>query len=444
MRVVQERVALEDVLSHAAPLDRRDAPLLRALVFGTLRWHHRLQWQLSQLLTRPLRREHAALAALARVGLYQLQELRIPDHAAVSATVDAAAALGHGQAKGLINAVLRRYQRERSKLDRRMADDAEALFAHPRWLIEQISHDWPRDWRRILEQNNVAPPMWLRINARRTTREGYAAELAAAGLRAASSDRAASALLLAEPLPVDALPGFAAGLVSVQDAAAQLAAGLLDPRPGQRVLDACAAPGGKTAHILESCPELGDLWALDRDATRLEKVAQNLDRLGLRARLLAGDATLPEQWWDGRPFERILLDAPCSATGVIRRHPDIKVLRRAHDVQRAVALQARLLAALWPLLEPGGRLLYATCSVLSEENRAQVERFLGVTPDAALVGPGPGGHLQILPGSVAEAAAGEANMDGFYYACLEKRGVLRSPRVSRRQHDSVAQRTEFS
>ena len=414
-------IALARVVTAAAPLDAalaepdvapRDRPLLKALVQGALRWHQRLEWQAGELTTRQLKREQAELAALLRIGLYQLQESRIPPHAAVSATVDAAALLGVPRAKGLVNAVLRRFMREREALDLRMQSVPRALFSHPPWLIDALRRDWPNDWRRVLEQNNCPPPMWLRVNLLRTSREEYLQELATAGIAAVPAADVPSAVLLAEPASTDELPGFAAGRVSVQDAAAQLAPSLLEPEPGQRVLDACAAPGGKTGHLLEACPALDELVALDRDPLRLERVRENLTRLELDAKLLAADATAPGEWWDGRAFDRILLDAPCSAVGVIRRHPDIKVLRKPGDVDRAAALQAKLLDALWPLLAPGGRLLYATCSVLARENSAQIEQFLARAPDAALVR-----THSVLPG--------QTNMDGFYYACVVKQDVAR-------------------
>ncbi|HET8697895.1 MAG TPA: 16S rRNA (cytosine(967)-C(5))-methyltransferase RsmB, partial [Gammaproteobacteria bacterium] len=395
-RVVRERVAADEALeAHGAPAPR-DASLLAALVYGALRWHHRLEWQAAQLLARPVKAGQHELKALLRIGLLQLQHFRIPPHAAVSATVDAAAELGLRGATGLVNAVLRRYQREREDLDARAVEDDEAAFSHPRWLIDELRAQRPEHWHAILEANNAAPPMWLRVNARRVTRADYLERLTAAGLRAEPSAEVATAVVLDEPQPVTSLPGFAAGDVSVQDVAAQRTVEFLDLRAGQRVLDACAAPGGKTCHILEAC-SVAELWAVDREH-RLPLVRSNLERLGLAAKLVAGDATRPADWWDGRPFDRILLDAPCSAVGVIRRHPDIKVLRRPADVAAAVGLQAELLRALWPLLAPGGRLVYATCTLLRQENDDQIAAFL-----AADHGAGPPPELaetprQTLPG----------------------------------------------
>jgi 16S rRNA (cytosine967-C5)-methyltransferase len=404
-------------LLPAAGIAPHDQPLLAALVFGALRWHYRLEWQAQRLLDRPLPGDRAVLAALLRVGLLQLQALRIPVHAAVSATVDAAALAGARNARGLVNAVLRRYLRERAALERAMQDEPEARFAHPRWLIDAVRADHAGEWAEILDANNAAPPMWLRVNLMRTTRDAYLDELEAAGLAGTPAPDVKSAIRLAEPVAVDGLPGFGAGLVSVQDVSAQRAAAFLELSAGQRVLDACAAPGGKTGHILEAAGGVGEVWAVDRDAARLTRVRENLERLGLPAKLVAGDATAPDAWWDGKPFDRILLDAPCSATGVIRRHPDIKVLRRPGDVDAAVALQARLLRALWPLLAPGGLLVYATCSILNRENAVQIGAFRVAEPELAAAEVV--ASLQLVPE--------EAGGDGFYYAVLRKPHLLRTP-----------------
>ncbi len=404
---------LDDALRDLPPLGERDASLARSLAYGACRWHHRLEWQVSELLDRPLPAREAELAALLRIGLLQLDAMRIPDHAAVSATVDAARLIGAPRAKGLVNAVLRRYQRERGRLEAAMADVPEASFSHPAWLIELLRRERPADWREVLDANNSPPPMWLRVNLARCSRERYLERLDAAGIavdRAALEGAPRGAILLAEPLPMTRLPGWDDGDVSVQDAGAQGAAARLALEPGQRVLDACAAPGGKAAQILEECPGLAELVAVERDAARLETARETLGRLGLRATLVHGDATVPADWWDGAPFDRILLDAPCSALGVIRRHPDIKLRRTAADIERAAELQSRLIDALWPLLRPGGRLVYVTCTWLRRENDAQVERLLAAAPDAALAADFP--PLTIRPG--------EANRDGFYYACIDK------------------------
>jgi 16S rRNA (cytosine967-C5)-methyltransferase len=412
-RVVKDGLSLDNALERSPQPAARDVALLWSLSYGVLRWHHRVQWQASELLERPLKARDAKLAALLRLGLFQLQWLRVPDHAAVSATVAAAQQIGAGRAKGLVNAVLRRFLRERSELDRRMVDAPRAVASHPDWLLDTIKSDWPAKWPEIVAANNQTPPMWLRVNRCRIERAAYLEMLAAAGIAIASDYPSNGAIQLAVPQAMSTLPGFDDGLVSVQDAAAQLAPEYLELEPGQRVLDACAAPGGKSAHILEVCPDLAELVVLDRDARRLASVVETFDRLGHRGTVIEGDAAEPSAWWDGRPFQRILLDAPCSAFGVIRRHPDIKVLRRLDDVRRVSVAQRQLLHALWPMLATGGRMVYATCTITARETTAQISGFLEETPGAELAGPGPGLGRQILPG--------EANTDGFYYACLNKK-----------------------
>jgi 16S rRNA (cytosine967-C5)-methyltransferase len=411
--VIRDGLSLEQALARFPNPPDRDAALLRSLSSGVLRWHHRLQWQVSELVDRPLKARDTELAALLRLGLFQLQWLRIPDHASVSATVDAARELGAGRAKGLVNAVLRRFLRERDELERRMAEVPSALASHPDWLLDTFQTDWPEQWQRIVAASNETPPMWLRINQRRISRADYLQLLSAADIGVEPAEPVDSAVQLSMPRPMRTLPGFTDGLVAVQDAAAQLAAGYLAAEPGERVLDACAAPGGKSAHILESCPELAELVVLDRDPKRLETLHESFTRLGHTGTVIEGDASEPSAWWDGRPFERILLDAPCSALGVIRRHPDIKVRRRIADVEEACEIQKRLLRALWPALAPGGTMLYAVCTTTHRETDEQVSRFISEMPNARVVGPGAGVGRQILPG--------EANMDGFYYACINKK-----------------------
>jgi 16S rRNA (cytosine967-C5)-methyltransferase len=398
--------------------DPRERALVQDLCYGVLRWWPRLEAVAAVLMRKPLKERDTDVHCIILAALYQLLYTRIPPHAAVDEAVNLAAALGKPWARQVINAVLRRFQRERAETLERADRDEAAALAHPRWMLDRLQVAWPDDWRRIALTGNERPPMHLRVNRRRCGRDEYLRELAAVGIAAAAHPHGAEALVLEHAFDVDCLPGFAAGRVSVQDAAAQLAAGLLAARPGERVLDVCAAPGGKTAHILELQPGLESLLALDRDAVRLQRVQENLDRLGLAATLMCADAGTPEDWWDGIPFDRILLDAPCSGTGVIRRHPDIKRLRREADITPLVAQQERLLEAAWSVLKPGGMLLYSTCSIIPGENDGQIARFLARHPDAAARrleaqwGRALSAGWQILPG--------EDGMDGFYYACLDK------------------------
>ncbi len=405
----------EALAAQATGLSGPDLSLLRAIAYGVVREYRLLETLSGQMLQKPLR-EEPQLQALLACGLYQLRAMRVPPHAAVGETVAAAEGLGKPWAKGLLNAVLRRYQREREALDGALPATAGIRQSYPDWLVAAVKQDWPDCWRTVLAGGNEAGPLSLRVNRRQGSREDYRATLAAAGIEAVAVDGAPEALRLASAVPVEQLPGFAAGAASVQDAAAQLAAGLLEALPGQRVLDACSAPGGKAAHLLE-CVQGLDLLAIDSDTLRLQRVAENLQRLQLSAQLESADAAKPVIWWDGRPFDRILLDAPCSGSGVIRRHPDIKWLRRDSDIPRMAELQQRLLRALWPLLAPGGMLLYATCSLLRAEGEAVVGEFLATHANAR--------ELPI------EAAWGEAckfgrrlmpggDFDGFYYARLGK------------------------
>lgn len=395
--------------------DSRDRALLSALLHAGARWWLRLDPALQALLDRPMQKRETAVHALLVLGLVQLEILQLPDYAAVAATVEATRALRRPAFANLANALLRRWLRERA--ERRVALDANVVTrtAHPRWLVDMLTADWPTQVSAILTANNVEAPLWLRANRRRTTRDALGAMFAAAGVTATSPEDFADALVLAQSTDVTRLPGYAQGLFSVQDGAAQLAPGLMDLRPGMRVLDACAAPGGKAAHILE-CADVS-LLALDRDPLRLPRMHENFARLGVQAQVVAGDAGDPHAWWDGQPFERILLDAPCSATGVIRRQPDVKLHRRATDIAALVAEQSRLLEALWPLLGRGGRLVYATCSVLSGENGSQVARFLSRHADAE-VRPVPVGWHRA--GAGVQNLPGEGDMDGFFYAIVEK------------------------
>lgn len=415
-RVMAERRFLDTALAELRRRlgdDRTDWALIQELAYGTLRWYHELKGIAALFLARPLKTKDADLHALLLVGLYQLRHTRIADHAAVNATVAAADIMGKPWGKGLLNACLRASLREESRVRRALAASAEMRYSHPAWMIVAVRRDHATAWERVLDANNERPPMVLRVNAARVSRPDYIALLSDHGLLASTHRQVESAVVLAESLPVERLPGFAEGLVSIQDAAAQWAAIRLDARPGQRVLDVCAAPGGKAAHVLERAA--AQLTALDRDPDRLARVRDNFARLGLSAKLVAADATAPTTWWDGRPYDRILVDAPCSATGVIRRHPDIKLRRLPDDLPKLVQTQAQILDGVWPCLAPGGKLLYATCSLLAEENERQVQNFVARHPDAAAEPWGSGDTpvgRQILPG--------EDGMDGFYYASLRK------------------------
>lgn len=374
-------------LNQALPghLDRvsaRDRGLLQQLCYGTLREGPRLQALLGLLLDKPLKDKDCDVQGLLLCGLYQLDTTRIPDHAAVAATVGATRALKKHWAKGLTNAVLRRYLREREQLAPRL-DNASAA-SHPAWLYQKIQEQWPASAATIIEANNQQPPMTLRVNRQRLSPQAYLTDLQQRDIAAHATGISPYAIQLAQPLDVWDLPGFADGQVSVQDEGAQMAATLLQAGAGERVLDACAAPGGKTCHILEMQPQLAELVAMDVDELRLQKVSENLTRLGLVATMLPGDAARPPTSLEPASFDRILVDAPCSASGVIRRHPDVKLLRRESDVAQMAEQQLCILGGLWPLLKAGGTLLYVTCSILDEENSQVVQRFLAQQEDAGL------------------------------------------------------------
>ena len=420
-RVLQDDLtltqALEDAVKDCA--DPRDAALLAELCYGTLRWQPRLEALLARMLERPLKAADRDIGLLLILGLYQLAYLRVPPHAAVQQTVEACRGLGKDWAAGLVNAVLRRYQREKEALEVALAADEVARYAHPRWFIDELKRDWPDEWQAMLDAGNQRPPLTLRVNRRRGSREAYLARLAERGIAARACAHSEDGVTLDAPVDVSALPGFADGLCSVQDEGAQLAGLLLDAAPGMRVLDACAAPGGKTCHVLERHADLAGLVAVELDARRAARIRENLERLGLAAQVVVADAADPAGWWDGRPFERILLDAPCSASGVVRRHPDVKARRTPAEVAAAAGLQARLLAALWPLLAPRGKLLYVTCSVFQRENARQLEGFLAGHADAGALPLTADWGLPAGPGR--QVLTGEGGMDGFYYACLHKR-----------------------
>jgi 16S rRNA (cytosine967-C5)-methyltransferase len=400
--------------------DARDRAYARHLVYGVLRWLTALEWLADQLLRKPLRRKDRDVHRLILVGLFQLWKDDAAAHAAIHEGAESARKLGKPWAVSVINAVLRRFQREQADWIARL-EEKEERFAHPAWLLQALKADWPQDWQQIADANNLPGPLWLRLNRQFKTADTLDG-LAEGGFTVERHAVAREAIKISPAAPVHSLPGFEQGRISVQDPAAQLAAGLLRLEENHRVLDACAAPGGKACHILESAPGL-DLTALDQSPARLELVAENLGRLGITCggpvKLIAADAAEPAQWWDGVLYDRILLDAPCSASGVIRRHPEIKWLRSPGQVEDAAKMQARLLNRLWPLLGAGGILLYATCSVLRVENSKQIQQFIELHPDAELLETDSrwGRKLdygqQILPG--------EQEMDGFFYASLRKK-----------------------
>jgi 16S rRNA (cytosine967-C5)-methyltransferase len=392
-------------------LTAQDRAALQDIAYGTLRFLGEIDAVLGDLLERPLKDER--VRHLLRIALYQLAHTRAAPYAIVDHAVQTCVALGQRAAKGLVNGVLRNFLRNRDSLLERAKRTDEGRYSHPRWWIDKLRAQYPEHYRELLKSANRHPPLTVRINRRRSTVDDYVSRLASAGISARTVG--ASAVMLERPMPVERIPGFSEGDVSVQDAAAQEAALCLDLQPGQRVLDACAAPGGKTAHILE-CADV-DLLALDNDATRLERVQANLTRLHLSARLACGDAVQPHAWWDGKPYARILADVPCSASGVVRRHPDIKWLRRPDDIASFAERQRDILAALWQLLASDGKLLYATCSVFQEENNEQIERFLERHHDARrLTLPGPHIKTQQLAGQILP----DETHDGFFYALLQK------------------------
>lgn len=422
--ILADVVAGRKYLDHALvrrldpAADPRDRALTRELCYGVLRWYFRFDFILAGLMKKPLKAADTDIRMLMMCGLYQLDFLRTPDHAAIAGTVEAAKELKKPWAVALINAVLRRYQREQETLAADIAKSPQAYYAHPQWLIDVLSEQWPEHLETVLESNNRRPPLHLRVNPARISRDDYLSMLAENGIEATAAELTPCGVHILVPMDVQELPGFQAGLVSVQDFGAQLAAGLLDLQSRQRILDACAAPGGKTGHIAELAPEPAELIAVESDPDRMELLEETRRRLGFNAKVLCSDIIQNERWWDGTAFDRILLDAPCSATGVIRRHPDIKLLRSPDQITRLEETQRRILESLWPLLQPGGKLLYVTCSVLKQEGEQQIGEFLQHHPDAESETLALDRAItleygcQILPGT--------CDADGFYYARLLK------------------------
>ncbi|RUL75999.1 16S rRNA (cytosine(967)-C(5))-methyltransferase RsmB [Dyella choica] len=412
-------VSLRDAMEQRAPKlrDPRDRALLTALLSDGARWWLRFDAALDRLLDKPLRRKEPEVHALLVLGLVQLEILQLQDYAAVAATVEATRALNRPRLAGLANAVLRRWQRERASLLAELDAQPQTRHAMPPWLVRAVATDWPEQADAVFADSGREPPLMLRANRRRTSREALIEQLLCAGYNAAAHPWLADGIVLPHSSDVTRMPGFTQGQFAVQDGAAQVAADLLDVRDGQRVLDACAAPGGKACHLLERADIV--LTAVEFDGSRATRIRQNLERLGLQANLRIGDAAEPSSWWDAQPYDRILIDAPCSATGVLRRRPDVRLHRRASDIEALVMQQQRILVALWPLLAAGGRLVYVTCSLLRGENEAVVEQFLASHGDAQVlpvqlpVGQAATVGWQILPG--------DGDLDGMYYAVLERR-----------------------
>jgi 16S rRNA (cytosine967-C5)-methyltransferase len=417
--VIHKKHSLNGVLTAALiSLPDNDRSLCQQLCYGVIRWQPQLEAISQSLLTKSLRAKDADIAALLLCGLYQLRDMRVPSHAAISETVNACKTLGKPWATGLLNASLRNYQRQHDEIEAKILQQESAQYAHPDWLIQRFKQDWPEQWPAILEANNLQPPMMLRVNKQHGSRQDYLARMAQANIDASAIEFCSDGVVLDTPCDVFQLPGFSDGDASVQDGAAQLVAQALDLKPNLRILDACAAPGGKTCHILEQFPD-NHMVALDIDPRRLLQIKQNTDRLKLNAELIASDAVDVNNWWDGQLFDRILIDAPCSGTGVIRRHPDIKLLRRPDDIATLAEQQQQLLNKLWPLLKPDGVLLYTTCSALKQENEEQVASFLQDHPEAQ--------ENTILPNPAERRSfgyqrlPGDNILDGFYYASLSHR-----------------------
>lgn len=419
--LIQHQGSISTLLPAAASeLEERERPLLQQLVYGCCREFFRLQAIAERLLHQPLRQRDEDLLALILLGLYQLREMRIPAHAAISETVDCVDGLGKPRHRGLVNALLRRYQREREALDATLSRESDAFrYNHPSWMLDKLRHNWPDHWTQLIAENDHKGPMTLRVNEHLLTRDAMLSKLSDAGFDAYPGQLSRSTIYLHSPCDTARLPGFATGEISVQDEAAQLSADLLQLQPGQRVLDACAAPGGKLCHLLEREPALTQVIALELNPQRAERIRANLERQNLASRcdLRVADAA-SDEWWDGEAFDRILLDAPCSGSGVIRRNPDIKLLRRNEDLVPLASLQLQLLEALWRKLKPGGLLLYATCSVFPQENERVIERFSKLYSDL---------HVEPVPLDAGldrtygrQLFPQRDGHDGFFYACLRK------------------------
>jgi 16S rRNA (cytosine967-C5)-methyltransferase len=419
-QIVEEKMTLSRALQNSDAFQNagKDKALIQEIVYGTFRWYIQLEHILNQLLEKKIKKKDLRLKYLIIIGLYQLRFMRIPNHAVVSETVNVCKKINLAWAKGLVNAILRRYLREEEQLNSKLNVN-EIKSSHPTWLIQQLKQDWPNEWQRILEANNQHPPMYLRVNQLHHSRESYLQKLDDAGIKGKITPYSNHGILLDHAVDVTQLPGFDIGEVSVQELAAQLSTDLLDLKPGLNVLDACAAPGGKSAHILESEKELNSLTAVEKDPHRAKRLIETLKRLKLNANTKVSDINELEHWWDKKQFDRILLDAPCSATGVMRRHPDIKILRTPDEVSTICELQLSLLNTLWKTLKSGGILLYVTCSILKDENSEQIKNFINNNNDCTLKPINVQWGIDTSYGR--QILTGQDNMDGFFYACLEKK-----------------------
>jgi 16S rRNA (cytosine967-C5)-methyltransferase len=398
---------------------RDDYPLLQEMCFGTCRHFYSLEFVLKQLVAKPLRSKDKDVKCLLLIGLYQLRHMSLPEYAVINETVSGVSKLKKPWSRGLINAVLRNYLRDLESVELKInSSPAYIKYDQPKWLADQIQQDWPDHWQQIFESSNQRPPMTVRVNLSRVTRSDYLEQLESVEIDAASGNLASSSIYLTKPQPVELLPGFSAGLSSIQDESSQLIPPLLQLEPHQRVLDACAAPGGKTCHILETQPRLDSLTSLDIAKSRLVRVEENLQRLSLKANLKAADARDLAAWWDGKLFDRILLDAPCSATGVIRRHPDIKVLRSPENVAELNTLQLAILQKVWSTLKPGGLLLYTTCSILPQENSEIVAKFIESSDNAKYEGINADWGVECPLGR--QLLPSDNGPDGFFFSLIRK------------------------
>ncbi|MFV9998121.1 MAG: 16S rRNA (cytosine(967)-C(5))-methyltransferase RsmB [Arsenophonus endosymbiont of Dermacentor nuttalli] len=409
-QVIDQKQSLNTVLPEwQKNISNKDKALLQELSFGVLRVLPLLEWFIQQLIAKPLKGKQRIIHYLIMVGIYQLCFTRIPPHAALAETVDGAIALKHLQLKGLINGVLRQFQRQQQTLNKKVNNN-ENNYLHPKWLLEKIQQAYPFQWEEIIDANNQKPPMWLRVNQLHHSTHEYLELLQQASIKASLCDHSNFAIKLQKPCAINQLPGFAQGWVTIQDLSAQQCVELLAPKNDEYILDLCAAPGGKTTYVLEIAPK-AEVLAVDIDELRIKRIQENLNRLKLHARVIVGDGRKPLEWISGAKFDRILLDAPCSATGVIRRHPDIKWLRKPTDIPKFVKLQYEILEAIWPYLKINGTLVYATCSILPDENKEQIQKFLFHHSEASLKNNLELGQ-QILPT--------QNGGDGFFYASLIK------------------------